>query len=29
MACLDRMYDELAAAEPKEDATVIVADVTL
>ncbi|MGI5282415.1 PP2C family protein-serine/threonine phosphatase [Nonomuraea polychroma] len=29
MACLDRMYDELAAAEPKEDATVIVADVAL
>ncbi|WP_188189980.1 PP2C family protein-serine/threonine phosphatase [Nonomuraea sp. SYSU D8015] len=27
VACLDRLYDELAAAEPKEDATVIIADV--
>jgi serine/threonine protein phosphatase PrpC len=26
-ACLDRMYDELAAAEPKEDATIVIADV--
>ncbi|WP_327584101.1 protein phosphatase 2C domain-containing protein [Nonomuraea sp. NBC_00507] len=26
-ACLDRIYDELAAADPKEDATVIIADV--
>lgn len=26
IACLDRLYDELAAAEPKEDATVIIAD---
>lgn len=25
-ACLDRMYDELAAAEPQEDATVIIAE---
>jgi serine/threonine protein phosphatase PrpC len=24
--CLDRMYDEMAAAEPKDDATVIIAD---
>ncbi|MEV1174798.1 SpoIIE family protein phosphatase [Nonomuraea sp. NPDC049784] len=25
-ACLDRLYDEMAAAEPKDDATVIIAD---
>ncbi|MEW9548212.1 PP2C family serine/threonine-protein phosphatase [Nonomuraea sp. NPDC050783] len=25
-ACLDRLYDELAAVEPKEDATVVIAD---
>jgi serine/threonine protein phosphatase PrpC len=25
-ACLDRMYDEMAAAEPKGDATVIIAE---
>ncbi|WP_170223670.1 SpoIIE family protein phosphatase [Nonomuraea turkmeniaca] len=29
VACLDRLYDELAAAEPREDATVIVADVAV
>ncbi|NRQ38752.1 SpoIIE family protein phosphatase [Nonomuraea sp. NN258] len=26
-ACLDRLYDELAAAEPKDDATAVIADV--
>ncbi|MFB4277515.1 MULTISPECIES: protein phosphatase 2C domain-containing protein [unclassified Nonomuraea] len=26
VACLDRMYDEMAAEEPKEDATVIIAE---
>ncbi|MEO3868627.1 SpoIIE family protein phosphatase [Nonomuraea sp. B12E4] len=26
VACLDRLYDEIAAAEPKEDATVLIAD---
>ncbi|MEV5552307.1 protein phosphatase 2C domain-containing protein [Nonomuraea wenchangensis] len=26
VACLDRLYDELAAVEPKEDATVVIAD---
>ncbi|TMR97953.1 SpoIIE family protein phosphatase [Nonomuraea basaltis] len=26
VACLDRFYDELAAVEPKEDATVVIAD---
>ncbi|HEX4814609.1 MAG TPA: SpoIIE family protein phosphatase [Nonomuraea sp.] len=26
VACLDRFYDELAAAEPEEDATVVIAD---
>ncbi|MEV0235327.1 protein phosphatase 2C domain-containing protein [Nonomuraea sp. NPDC050786] len=25
-ACLDRLYDEMAAAEPEDDATVIIAD---
>ncbi|MFI7633063.1 PP2C family protein-serine/threonine phosphatase [Nonomuraea sp. NPDC049400] len=25
-ACLDRLYDEMAAADPKDDATVIIAD---
>ncbi|MCK2220167.1 serine/threonine-protein phosphatase [Actinomadura sp. ATCC 31491] len=26
VACLDRLYDELAAVEPKDDATVVIAD---
>ncbi|QYC39984.1 Stage II sporulation protein E (SpoIIE) [Nonomuraea coxensis DSM 45129] len=26
VSCLDRLYDELAAVEPKEDATVVIAD---
>ncbi|MFG1704409.1 PP2C family protein-serine/threonine phosphatase [Nonomuraea sp. M3C6] len=26
VACLDRLYDEMAAVEPKDDATVIIAD---
>ncbi|SDH07543.1 SpoIIE family protein phosphatase [Nonomuraea jiangxiensis] len=26
VACLDRLYDEIAAADPKEDATVLIAD---
>ncbi|MEV0385934.1 protein phosphatase 2C domain-containing protein [Nonomuraea sp. NPDC050643] len=26
VACLDRLYDEMAAAEPKDDATIVIAD---